>query len=313
MKIFPKYGDIENLYKVKEILDCNLVITEKLHGQNVRFMYCKEHGLVLGSRNLTIYKDSTRNENDGHNFTKFMQDYDHKGLKKYPSYVFYGEFIGFKIQKGVTYTQSNTRDLRVFDIRDPDGNYMDWEDVTRICKELGFKTVPVIAIGMFTMENLEKFINVHSRTAVENGVEIKEGDVAEGIVLKPLKMRRDRHGEWLRAKLKCDRWKENASKPKRPRIPLNPEIVKIQEEAAEFAKTVVTEGRIHTIVDHITREGNILVDMTRTPDFLKELSADIWKEHNEIKDILDKNTQKMYNKAISAQGIDLWKKYVYSQ
>ena len=50
--------------------------------------------------------------------------------------------------------------------------------------------------------------------------------------------------------------------------------------------------------------------MSRTPDFLKELSADVWLENKELQAKLERNELKVYNKAINSQGMPLWKKYV---
>ena len=49
-----KYTKIDNLYRNYQVLEHPVVVTEKIHGTNARFMYTEEHGLILGSRNNVI-------------------------------------------------------------------------------------------------------------------------------------------------------------------------------------------------------------------------------------------------------------------
>ena len=232
MKIFPKYGSVNNLYKCKNILDHKVVVTEKLHGTNVRFMWDEESGLVLGGRNLVLFKDGQQNEQDGYSFTHFMfniSSIDLEELKKYEGYVFYGEYHGAGIQKGITYMSDRVKDLRIFDIRNPEGDFIPWDDAALICLDIQVRIVPTICEGIFTMEELEKLLNQPSQTALLNGVEAEE-NFSEGVVIKPVTPQRDRYGEWMRAKLKGAKWTEQAHKPKVPR-PVNPEVVRLNQEA----------------------------------------------------------------------------------
>jgi Rnl2 family RNA ligase len=309
MKSFPKYGDIENLNRYTQVLDCSVVVTEKLHGTNCRFMWSPENGgVVLGSRNHIIFKDGN-SVHDGYKFGNFIAN--HPVLKffhgdgGYDNHVFYGEFHGSGIQKGIKYCDK--KDFRVFDIRDPEGNFLDWEDVVSICKEVGFKHVPVVMTGRVTLDDLNQIIDDISRTAIENGIDVAD-NTGEGYVIKPLKMRRDKRGNWMRAKYKSNKWAERASAPKTRRP--NPEKMKLQEQARELAEQVVTLGRVSTVADHITRDGNTELSMRRTGDFLRAFINDVIKENQEVYDKLDRNEQNVYNKVINGYAVELWKEYL---
>lgn len=312
MQGFPKYGDIENLYRATEVLEHSVVVTEKLHGTNVRVMWTTG-GLVLGGRNEIIYKDGQSTNHDGYGFGAFMEK--HPALEffsdsgEYDDYVFFGEYHGANIQKGVKYCDQ--KDFRVFDVVKPDGTYCDWEDVVEICRKVGFKTVPVLLEGRVTLDDLNALMNKNSQTAIENGFNL-ENNIAEGVVVKPLKAKLDKHGNPLRAKFKSEKWAENAKAPKVKRAP-NPDMIELQKEAKDFADAVVTEGRVATIVEHITRDGNTTVDVKRTGEFLREFINDLMKEYKELYDQLERPEQNVYNKVINTQAVKLWQNYLIKQ
>jgi Rnl2 family RNA ligase len=296
MREFTKYGDIENLYRTTEILaQEDVVITEKIHGT-----------IRCGGRNREFVE--VNSQYDGYGFQLYVDNLPEqtkKHLEYYPGYIFYGEFFGAGIQKGIQYRADREKEFRVFDIKNSLGKYVSYQGMKVICQFVGLKTVPLVARGKVTQEMLEDLINIESKTGKENSVEEKE-NFAEGVVLKPAIPCLDSHGNWMRAKFKSDKWKEKANAPKIPKS-LDPKVQAMILFAEDFAAEVVTEGRIHTIVEHITRDGNITIDMTRTPDFLKEMTKDIWKEHKPPE---DKETLKIFNKKLSSTAIPMWKKFV---
>lgn len=309
MKGFPKYGDTEGLHRNNEVMECAVVVTEKLHGSNHRLMWSPENGgLVLGSRNQIIYKDGN-SCHDGFGFHTFLKD--HPAIlalsrrSGYHNLVFYGEFHGGNIQKGVKY--KDEKDFRVFAIRDPEENYMDWDLIETICEEVGFKTVTVLLRGRVELADLEKIIDQNSQTAIENGIE-KEENTHEGVVITPLKMRRDRRGNWLRAKYKSQKFAENAKQPKVKKV--SPEKAALQEAAREFSECVCTEGRMFTIIEHITREGDAEIHIERTGEFLREFVNDVRKEHDDVYKELDKKQAQTYNKIVSQYASRLWQDHL---
>jgi len=309
---FPKYTHIDNLLKSSELFQQECVVTEKIHGTNVRLMWSPENGgLVLGSRNNIIYKDREQKQ-EFYDFVEFVINNEiDKILEKnieFHNHIFYGEYYGGSIQKGVTYTNDNERQLRIFDIRKSDGKFIDYHELHAICFGLGFKIVPHIMTGKIELDKLNEMINNNSIVAKENRV-VKEDNTWEGFVIKPIFETKDCKNNRLIAKYKSVKFTENAKQPRVPKL-IRPEEIQARQDAKEFAETTVTEGRIATIVEHITRDGNEEISMKRTPDFLKELINDIREEHFEVFNKLDKDHGKLYNKALSNLGVKLFKEYV---
>ena len=308
--IFPKYGSIENLYRSNEVLEHEVVVTEKIHGTNCRVMW-GPGGLYVGGRSHACKtpKMEFANRYDGFGFTFYFEN--HPSLEvfhntaEFDNYVFHGEFCGAGIQKGVRY--SDTKEFRVFDVRHPVGYFVHWDEAVRICAAVGFKIVPVVFRGMATADSLKDLLDVNSQCAIENKIEL-EDNIAEGIVIKPVQPTKDHRGNWIRAKYKSQKWAENAKAPKIKL--LNPETAKVQEAAREFAAQVVNVGRVHVIIDHITRDGNTEINMRRTPDFLRAFVNDIMDEHKEVYKALERRQQNMYNKVIGQSAVKLWQEYV---
>jgi Rnl2 family RNA ligase len=305
MKNFPKYPHIEQLAKMTDILKYKCVVTEKIHGTNVRMMYDEESKLVLGSRENIIYKDGLES-GSLYGFTTWCKENDMEfRLKKYPGYVFYGEYHGPGVQKGISYCKD--KDLRIFDILTPEGHFVNWPTVQTMCAELCLKTVIEIASGMITVEYLQSIRDSLSRVAIENGINDPD-NTAEGVVIKPSNPQKDRHDNWLMAKYKSDKWAERAKQAKPKDI--DPDKMALNEQADAFAESVVTEGRVSTVIDHLTRNGNPELKMSRTGEFLREFVNDVMESEKEVYEKLDKSQKNVYNKAINQLASAAWKKHV---
>ena len=153
-------------------------------------------------------------------------------------------------------------------------------------------------------------MDINSHVAIENGVELEE-NIAEGVVIKTLKVMRDRRGNRILSKYKSNKWAENSKAPKVKK--LNPEKATMSAAAREFASCCVTEGRVATVVEHITRDGNTEISMKRTSDFLRAFVGDVMKEYEDVYDKLKEEGSSavgVYNKVVSSQAVVLWKKYV---
>lgn len=305
---FPKYPSIDNLNHSVDVLNHECVVTEKLHGTNARLMLSSDKGLVLGSRNDVLYHDGQKVK-ELYGFVEWVlsKNIETKlnALPKVKDFVFYGEFFGSNIQKGIKYCEE--KDFSVFDVLDPSGAFLEWKDVVCLCQTLGFKTVPVIHVGRVDVAWLQ---SIRDNTSVV-GAAYSNNDpnnTWEGVVIKPLVNVFDKHGNRIIAKYKSNKWAENANCTKTKDV--NPETVEIRKQAEIFAQTVVTQGRVATIIDHITRDGNQELSMKRTGEFLKEFVHDVAKEHKEVYEKLDKIQQNFYNKAISSLASLAWKKEV---
>ena len=338
-----KYTSIDRLYKVTdELFSRPCVVTEKIHGTNVSFGV-KEGVRLIGSRNRTVYRRDGVDEiryGDHYGSVAYLTALPKKPRivreefwqvleKHYPEYTFYGEWYGNGVQKGVKYfpsTLEKDRDLAIFDIRGPNGTFLNWNEVLDACNDVevrtkqltvewpgqeAFKlyTVPELYRGPITLDKLDSFLNQNSTQAMLNGVK-EPVNIAEGIVVKPLQEALDGRGNRVIFKYKSEIFQEIAKQPKLRK--LTPEEIAEKKKIGEFAENIVTSGRVSTIVEHITRD-NPEIDIKRMPDFLKELSKDISEEFREFFDSMDKKERKIYNREISAQGARLFKEYLYSQ
>jgi len=304
-----KYSSIDNLRKSSEVLSHELVVTEKLHGTNVRFFW-NIAGLYVGGRNTIIFEPTTKEpKNDSYKFYDYLKNLLRTKdlIKKLDNYAFYGEYHGPGIQKGIVYGKE--KDLRIFDIRHPDGHFLDWDEVLDICNKMGFRTVPEFFRGTIKRaEELNKFLDINSKCAIENGVEL-ESNIAEGVVLKPLKETRDKRGNRIISKYKSKKWAENNEGAREPKE-LTQEQMDLQKATRDFAEMVVTLGRVSTIVEHITRDGNTEVSMKRTGEFLKEFMKDVLEEYSDVYKELDAVEKKVYSKTVTLKASRAWKEYV---
>jgi len=293
---------------MSSLFDYDVVVTEKLHGTSIRLLYTSEDGLLIGSRNNTIYKNE-KIINKFFDLPAFVVENKIEDVikEKYTNYTFYGEWIGHRVQKGVKYLNSDERELRIFDIRGPDGIFLNWSEVQNICQELNFKTVPTIFVGKVTLEYLNSIINNDSIIAQENGV-VDKPNIWEGVVVKPTQETLH-NGNRLIAKYKSDRWKEVAYRSDKFKN-LSEQKLSLLKTAEEFAKNVVTLGRVSTIVDHIVRDNDAPISITRTGEFLKEFNKDVEEEFKEVFCKLDKNTASIYKKTIASKAAYGFKQYL---
>jgi len=116
----------------------------------------------------------------------------------------------------------------------------------------------------------------------------------------------------VRAKYKSNKWAENDAGATQTRR-ADPERAAVRERAVAFAPMVVTRGRVATIAEHITRDGNSELNMGRTPDFIRAMISDVMEEHNDIYEGLGKEQRNAYNKAISGLAVKMWKEYLFEQ
>lgn len=182
-----------------------VVITEKIHGSNARYLY--EGGrLWVGSHKMS--RGSTRSRlqemwdrvklrilgtfgkkhrahlfmNTGDVWWQIAEQYDLKNkLSKYPGYIFYGEIYGERVQD-LTYDSPTGRKLKIFDIREHESKrWLEHSQVEAICRGLDLETVPLLYTGPWS-KDLEKLANGPSTLAKHT---------REGVVIRTVPERFD--------------------------------------------------------------------------------------------------------------------------
>ena len=181
---FPVY-DVESFKHYKNAFEPGemVEVTEKIHGSNARFVFKDEHQYA-GSR--TQWKSEKANC-IWRNVLK-AQPWIEEWCRAHPGFGIYGEVCptqGEKFQYGSTEPQ-----LFVFDVRSPEGKWLDREEIEalhlwRAWEELNFRPkehwVPVLYTGLF--KDIPWGI-VDGQTTVTGAKGIREG-----IVIRPVKER----------------------------------------------------------------------------------------------------------------------------
>ena len=158
-------------------------VTEKIHGSNARFVFRDEH-MYAGSR--TQWKAVTANCI----WRKVLeaQPWIEEWCRAHPGYGLYGEATptqGDKFQYGNAEPQ-----LFVFDIRTPDGKWMNRGEVAELFIQAVYngesqpplEWVPVLYTGPFDWEVIKTFVDGQTTVPGAKGMR-------EGIVIRPVKER----------------------------------------------------------------------------------------------------------------------------
>lgn len=170
----PVYTDIEGLRKWGDLL-CpgeEVVLTEKIHGANARFLYREGH-LWVGSHKR-IKKGTCL-------WTQIAEKYELEAkLAQVPHTAIYGEIYGANVQ-ALPYGRTDHA-LLLFDAMDTNTRvYYDFDRFMAIAGFLGLPTVPVLYRGPW-MPSLRDYAEGTSTLAAH---------VREGFVVRPVKERID--------------------------------------------------------------------------------------------------------------------------
>lgn len=170
------YTDIESWRKYKHVFVAGeeVVITEKIHGCNSRFVY--RDGRIWVGSHKTIKKEDERNLW----WRVVAQEGLGEKLAQVPGMVLYGEVYG-QVQDLKYGAGPGQVMFRAFDIFDPGhGRYLDYDDFVAVCSRLGIATVPVLYRGSLDFATVE---------ALAVGTSTLANHMREGWVIKALKER----------------------------------------------------------------------------------------------------------------------------
>lgn len=177
----PKYTDIEGLRKYKNLLvpGEEVVVTEKIHGMNGRWLY-KNGRFYVGSRNFM------KKESSDDPWWKVLKDDEAfvETLVKNEGTVFYGEVYGRGAQD-LVYDAPDGLTVRIFDMFDTEKmSYLDWDEYVLRMEFISFgvKYVPVLFHGSWSEDLM----------SLAEGVSKLGSNVREGFVVRPIKERWDR-------------------------------------------------------------------------------------------------------------------------
>ena len=212
MRVYPK---IETLFKRDENFKVtneirlpefenikNWLITEKIDGTNIRIIYTPDDELLIRGKTdkasiPTFLLEELQNIFTVEKVKAILDNPIEKGL------CLYGEGYGARIQKGGgNYNKGNS--FRLFDVW-IDGCWLEWDSVEEIAKQLGIKTVPVIA--KTGLEEAIYMVECGNLFSLVSFLEGEAGHKAEGIVARAYPTMLFRRGNPIKWKLKVKDYK----------------------------------------------------------------------------------------------------------
>ena len=165
-------------YKDTFVAGEQVVVTEKIHGSNGRFvfqddLFGKGH-MYAGSRKLWKSDSST---NVWRKVLATNPDIE-KWCRENPSYVLYGEVV--PTQGGFEYGATKEEPhLFLFDIRTPDGEWLSYEEARAMTVEYEIDWVPVLYHGPYDYEKVVQYVD--GKSTVPGATNIREGVVIKTV------------------------------------------------------------------------------------------------------------------------------------
>jgi len=278
------YLHIDNLYKNTEILlfkECYAM--EKIHGT---------------SANVS-WKDGKVNLSPGGcKYDNFASNFDIEALKDKFKELFdcdvvvFGEAYGGKCQ-GMSETYGKELKFVVFDVA-VDKKWLDVPNAEDVATKLGLEFVEYEKVGT-DLESLHAQRDKDSVQAIRNNC--GEGKLREGVVLRPLVEMTKNNGKRIIVKHKRDEFLETKTKRE-----VNPEKLKILEDAKAIAEEWVTPMRLNHVLDKLGNPAEI----EKTRDVIIAMVADVMREaKGEIKEsasavqAIGRKTAQLYKNRIS--------------
>lgn len=276
---------INNLYRERDILlfkECYAM--EKIHGTSAHITFTPFTQLDFFSggekhdKFLALF-----------NQLELLNNFQPLGFE-YPTTIF-GEAYGGKCQ-GMSKTYGPNLKFIAFEVR-IGSRWLCVPEAEKVVQSLKIEFVHYRKIPA-TIEAIDTEILLDSVQAVRNGM--GEGHKREGIVLRPLIELTKNNDERIIAKHKREDFAE--TKTPRPLKDIDPEKLKVLEQADQIADEWVTNTRLEHVLQQITGD----LDMSKCGDIAKLMVEDVLREAS--KEIID---SKEARKAIARKGIELFK------
>lgn len=173
----PPIYDVENFkhYKYAFVDGETVVVTEKIHGSNGRFLYQPDlfggGKFYAGSRKLWKKAGST---NIWRKILATNPDIQ-RWCQDHPNYVLYGEAV--PTQGGFEYGHAALRPhLFLFDIRTPEGEWVNYTDARQLTGGYDIEWAPLLHHGPFDLEKVLTQVDGKTKTGANH--------IREGVVIR---------------------------------------------------------------------------------------------------------------------------------
>jgi Rnl2 family RNA ligase len=309
---FKKYNSLENHYHSKhiamflnmypELKDAKYIITEKIHGSNIQvcineseYKVGKRSSFILNEKDDKGMKNVCKYIKENYsNAIKEIQEYI-KGHEEIEEMIFYGEYFGRDIQKGVDY--GNGKQVVFFDLK-VNGSLQDWVKFKTYTTNFNLPIVPEIDV----VNSLEEALEFD--TKFDSKILNKKDNLCEGIVIKPLGyVYRSPQGSVFYIKKKNAKFLEKIKQPKAN----TPKELTIIGKYQEIFKTYITKNRMDNIMSKYgeIQENKQISDYIRY--FLEDAKEDFFKE-NDISFLEEKEKRAVFN--VGSMVFNLIKEYL---
>jgi len=279
------YMHIDNLYKNTEILlfkECYAL--EKIHGSSAHLQW-KDDKIIF-------FSGGEKHETFKKIFDEEFLTNKFKELFEGINTTIFGEVYGGKCQ-GMSETYGKEMKFIVFDVK-VGNNWLDVPNAEDVAKKLNLEFVDYVKVAT-DLELLNAERDKDSTQAIRNGC--GEGKLREGVVLRPLIEVTKNNGDRIIVKHKRDEFLETKTKRE-----VNPEQLKILEDAKAIAEEWVTPMRLNHVLDklgnptEIEKTGKVIKAMIE--DVTREAKGEI-KESKQTMQFIGKKTVELYKGRIS--------------
>ncbi len=335
---FKKYNSIENSYQLDFINsliengygNLEYIVQEKVHGANLSFI---TNGIeILSAKRTELILDSEQ----FYNSKAILENYKERIFALYEalskqfnakSVTIFGELFGggyphvdipkdtnaTLIQRGIYYCPHN--DFFAFDILLDNERYLDTETASDFFKEFGFIYAKPLFKG--SLSDCLAYTNIF-KTTIPNlfGLPELEGNVCEGVVIRPIQPQFMRNGSRVLIKNKNENWSENNNFIDKAILStLLHEDEELSDEASSLCEEVykyITQNRLLNLISKIG-EVNPQKDFGRILGlYNQDALSDFMKAHKERYDNLEKHESKAVNKFLNKHACQLINEYFES-
>jgi hypothetical protein len=279
------YLHIDNLYKNTEILlfkECYAM--EKIHGSSAHLQW--------KDNKIRFFSGGEKHETFKKIFDERFLESKFKELFEGINTTIFGEVYGGKCQ-GMSETYGKEMKFIVFDVKVGD-NWLDVPNAEDVSKKFNLEFVDYVKVKT-DLELLNAERDKDSTQAIRNGC--GEGKLREGVVLRPLIEVTKNNGSRIIVKHKRDEFLETKTKRE-----VNPEQLKILEDAKAIAEEWVTPMRLNHVLDKLGNPTEIektgIVIKAMIEDVTREAKGEI-KESKQAMQFIGKKTAELYKGRIS--------------
>lgn len=332
---FKKYNSIENSYQddfINSIIeqgfgDLEYVVQEKVHGVNLSFI--TDGQIIISAKRTELISDNEQffnsklvQENYADKILKVFQEVAEKFNAKTIS--IFGELFGGGyphpdipivdngklVQRGIYYSPTN--DFFAFDILVDNEKYLDVESASQLFEKYGFIYAKTLYKG--TLKDCLSFSNSFKTTIPKDfGLPELDGNICEGVVIRPTKSAYLRTGSRVLIKNKNEKWAENNNYIDKAILSnLLHEGEELSEEASLLCEEVyklITQNRLTNLISKIG-EVNPKKDLGKVLGlYNKDALTDFMKTYQDKYDALEKHESKAINKFLNKHAGQLINEY----